>query len=318
MPKLNRSISKDQQYMLIFLFMTIISATIIAYTAIKRNYDFDDENPSTGKKENSYYKKKKRNSSITYAQEDIGYGDGSTASPNAPLVLHPIPFDPNTADSTVLLRIGLSPWQVRCIYRYRAHGGCYRKAEDFARLPGLTLKDYKRLKPYIQIHKEIMAADVVATQNYSTDNYRHSTNIENRYERANKITSTDAKIDINTADTTLLKRIPGIGSYFAKRIVDWRTRHCRIINVNELLAIRNFPQYALEYMTTGAAPAPIRINSMTLQQLQAHALLNHTQAIDIIRLRKATGRINSIEDMSNISSFRAGELARIAPFIVFD
>ena len=28
-------------------------------------------------------------------------------------------FDPNTADSTALLRLGLSPWQVRNIYKYR-------------------------------------------------------------------------------------------------------------------------------------------------------------------------------------------------------
>ena len=32
-------------------------------------------------------------------------------------------FDPNTADSTALLRLGLRPWQVRAIYRYRARGG---------------------------------------------------------------------------------------------------------------------------------------------------------------------------------------------------
>ena len=30
------------------------------------------------------------------------------------------PFDPNTADSTQLLRLGLQPWQVRNIYKYRA------------------------------------------------------------------------------------------------------------------------------------------------------------------------------------------------------
>ena len=33
------------------------------------------------------------------------------------------PFDPNTADSTQLLRLGLAPWQVRNIYKYRAAGG---------------------------------------------------------------------------------------------------------------------------------------------------------------------------------------------------
>ena len=69
-------------------------------------------------------------------------------------------FDPNTADSTQLLRLGLRPWQVRNIYKYRAAGGRYRKPTDFARLYGLTLKQYQRLEPYIRIEQEVMAADV--------------------------------------------------------------------------------------------------------------------------------------------------------------
>lgn len=294
--------------------MVIVTTTAVIYAVRDDKYNSDEDYTSAAKKKST----RNRNYNITYAQEDVGYGDGSTASPNAALSLHPFPFDPNTADSTALLRLGLSPWQVRSIYRYRAHGGSYRKTEDFARLPGLTLKDYNRLKPYIRIHKDVMAADVVGKESTPTTNPLHSQNRESKYEISNKITLTDAKININTADTTLLKRIPGIGSYFAKRIVDWRQRHRHIINVDELLAIRNFPQYSLEYMTTGAAPSPIRINSMTQQELQAHILLTHTQAIDIIRLRKATGRINSIEEMRNISSFRDRELARIAPYIVFD
>ena len=52
-------------------------------------------------------------------------------------------FDPNTADSTQLLRLGLQPWQVRSIYKYRAAGGVYRQKEDFARLYGLTKKQYE-------------------------------------------------------------------------------------------------------------------------------------------------------------------------------
>jgi DNA uptake protein ComE-like DNA-binding protein len=64
------------------------------------------------------------------------------------------PFDPNTADSTQLLRLGLQPWQVRNIYKYRAHGGIYRQKEDFARLYGLTVKQYRELEPYIRISSD--------------------------------------------------------------------------------------------------------------------------------------------------------------------
>ena len=56
-------------------------------------------------------------------------------------------FDPNTADSTQLLRLGLKPWQVRAIYKYRAHGGIFRRPADFARLYGLTRGQYRSLAP---------------------------------------------------------------------------------------------------------------------------------------------------------------------------
>ena len=60
-------------------------------------------------------------------------------------------FDPNTADSTALLRLGLSPWQVRSIYRYRAKLGRYHTPEDFMRVPNMTVEQWERLKPYIRI-----------------------------------------------------------------------------------------------------------------------------------------------------------------------
>ena len=60
--------------------------------------------------------------SFTYAVEEVP--------------VETFPFDPNTADSTTLLRLGLSPWQVKSIYRYRAKHGRYHTPEDFEYLPG--------------------------------------------------------------------------------------------------------------------------------------------------------------------------------------
>ena len=80
------------------------------------------------------------------------------------------PFDPNTADSTQLLRLGLQPWQVRNIYKYRSRGGIYRKKEDFAKLYGLTVKDYRRLEPYIRISSDYLpAATLVGDRSYGAD-----------------------------------------------------------------------------------------------------------------------------------------------------
>ena len=74
-------------------------------------------------------------------------------------------FDPNTADSTQLLRLGLQRWQVRNIYSYRRNGGIYRRPEDFARLYGLTVGQYERLAPYIRIGRKYRpASEVLAVQ----------------------------------------------------------------------------------------------------------------------------------------------------------
>lgn len=254
-------------------------------------------------------------------------------------------FDPNTADSTQLLRLGLSPWQVKNIYRYRSKGGRYNYPEDFARLYGLTLKQYRRLEPYIRIQQEVMAADVIKPRhpNYSmgrgaslyaetpkagntsfasntsnTSSNHYSNNVHARdtsYYRSNKLKAGET-IDINTADTTLLKRIPGIGSYYARRIVELRQRHKIFTSLDELLSIRNFPESALAYMTINETDIPIlKINKMTLDQLENHPLLSVTQARDIMTLRRTSGAIRTIEDLRLTRSLSPQALQRIAPYI---
>lgn len=152
------------------------------------------------------------------------------------------PFDPNTADSTQFLRLGLRPWQVRNIYKYRAAGGRYRKPTDFARLYGLTLKQYKRLEPYIRIEKEVMAADVYGNirEEYPRPHYDYPVKLRK-----------GEHININTADTAQLMTVPGIGAYYARQIVRKRARLGGFASPKQLLEIEGFPETAIEYMEVG-------------------------------------------------------------------
>ena len=252
-------------------------------------------------------------------------------------------FDPNTADSTQLLRLGLRPWQVRNIYKYRAKGGRYRQKEDFAMLYGLTLEQYRRLEPYIRIKPEAMARDYFndndngngngkfnGNDNGNGNGFREAptirpTGYDNKKNTVNvpipvpvkKLTQGEF-VDINTADTAELKRIPGIGSYFARRIVELRQRRQAFVSPEELLSIRNFPETALTYMTASQNFAKIHINQSSLQQLKAHPLINYTQATDILRYRRLNGNIRSVNDISNLPSFTPEQLARLKPFLLFE
>ncbi len=61
------------------------------------------------------------------------------------------PFDPNTADSAQLRRLGLAPYQIRNIYKYRAKGGVFRSPQAFAKVYGLTRKQYRDLEPTLPL-----------------------------------------------------------------------------------------------------------------------------------------------------------------------
>ena len=154
------------------------------------------------------------------------------------------PFDPNTADSTQLLRLGLQPWQVRNIYKYRAHGGIYRQKEDFARLYGLTVKQYRELEPYIRISNDYLPASTLVGEGQRPirDTLRYPVKLQE-----------NEHVVLNTADTTQLKKVPGIGSYYASEIIRHGQRLGGFVSVDQLDEIEDFPKDSKQYFVIANA-----------------------------------------------------------------
>ena len=240
-------------------------------------------------------------------------------------------FDPNTATESQLLSLGLSQREVRNILKYRARGGRYRVKEDFARVYGLTLEKYRQLEPYIAIKPQIMAADVIKREKNSphpsslsphpSSLSPHPSSLNPQPSavglRASRKLRYGETVDINSADTAMLKRIPGIGDYYAMRIVELRKRKQVFSSPEELLAIRNFPETALTYMTASQDFPAIYINCWSQKQLASHPLLNYTQARDIISLRRLSGPITSATDLAALPSFSPALIEKITPLLRF-
>lgn len=238
-------------------------------------------------------------------------------------------FDPNTADSTQLLRLGLQPWQVRNIYKYRAAGGRYNKPTDFARLYGLTLKQYKRLEPYIKIEGEVMAADVIkpSQSDFSGKNKAETSSDKSDVEKEQSLAAYPIKIkegehiNINTADTNDLKRIPGIGSYYARQIVSYRQRLGGIANVHQLLEIQGFPESSLKFMIVEQASnthhpiTKIKINHLDQNALSRHPYIRYVQAKEILNFRRLHGAIKKADDLRRLPSFTDADVDRLNPYI---
>jgi DNA uptake protein ComE-like DNA-binding protein len=218
------------------------------------------------------------------------------------------PFDPNTADSTQLLRLGLEPWQVRNIYRYRGRGGIYRKKEDFARLYGLTVKDYRRLEPYIRISSDYLpASTLVKEEHHERDTLRYPVKL-----------AEGELVVLNTADTTELRKVPGIGAYYAARIFRYGQRLGGYVSVDQLDEIEDFPQEAKRYFVVhDAHPQQLNVNQLTLQQLRKHPYINFYRAKAIMDYRRLHGNLKSLQDLRLSKDFPPEVIARLTPYVTF-
>lgn len=219
------------------------------------------------------------------------------------------PFDPNTADSTQLLRLGLQPWQVRNIYKYRAHGGIYRQKEDFARLYGLTVKQYRELEPYIRISSDYLPASTLVGKHQQTerDTLRYPIKLKE-----------DEHVILNTADTTQLKKVPGIGSYYASEIIRHGQRLGGFVSVDQLDEIEDFPKGSKQYFViANAQPKRLNINRLTLQQLRRHPYINFYQAKAITDYRRLHGDIKSLNELRLSKDFTDEAIHRLEPYIEY-
>lgn len=216
------------------------------------------------------------------------------------------PFDPNTADSVQLWRLGLQSWQIRNIYKYRARGGVYRRKEDFARLYGLTVKDYRRLEPYIRISSDYLPAASLVKEEVR-DTLRYPVKIKD-----------DERVVLNTADTTQLKRVPGIGGYYAGEIVRYGRRLGGYVSVDQLDEIDDFPAESKKYFVIShPEPVLLNVNQLSLQQLKRHPYLNFYQAKAILDYRRLHGPLKSLDDLRLSSDFSAADIARLKPYVCF-
>ena len=312
---LRRFNSSDRDAAIVLALVIIVSIVLFPHLS-----EQDKGNMSFNSSPNSKLTSSPPNSKLSTLNSQLSTVNCQSSTVNCQL----FKFDPNTATESQLLSLGLSQREVRNILKYRARGGRYRVKEDFARVYGLTLEKYRQLEPYIAIKPQIMAADVIKREKNSphpSSLSPHPSSLNPQPSavglRASRKLRYGETVDINSADTAMLKRIPGIGDYYAMRIVELRKRKQVFSSPEELLAIRNFPETALTYMTSSQDFPAIYINCWSQKQLASHPLLNYTQARDIISLRRLSGPITSATDLAALPSFSPALIEKITPLLRF-
>ncbi|MBQ7898575.1 MAG: helix-hairpin-helix domain-containing protein [Bacteroidales bacterium] len=187
-------------------------------------------------------------------------------------------FNPNTVSMDDLQRLGFSRKQAQSIDNYRQKGGVFRRKSDFARSYVVADSVYKRLEAYISI----------------------------------------PLIDLNQADSADFDSLPGIGGWFASKMIEHRERLGGYSYKEQLMDIYRFDQEkfdALSDLITVSEPYRYPLWTLPADSLRLHPYIrNYETAHAIVLFRQNSDpkawAVDSLASCGIISRETATKLSR--------
>ena len=149
--------------------------------------------------------------------------------------------------------------------------------------------------------------------------FKHSTRTSRRSAK------TDEMVELNSADTTRLKMLRGIGSGYAKMIVSYREKLGGFYKAEQLLEVYKFPDETykkiknqLQVDTT--LIRKIKVNAATVKELKAHPYISYYQALSIVENRElqVEMRYNCLYDMVVDEDLKEEDILKVAPYFSFE
>lgn len=202
-------------------------------------------------------------------------------------------FDPNTIAIKDWLNLGVDKRIANRIKKYLSTGARFNSAEDLTKIYGMDSMLLEKLKPFVKIVP------------------------------IKKITKQFRQIELNMADTTALKLLPGIGSVLSRRIVKYRNLLGGFSNIEQLSEV-----YGISESTFTKFKDRIRVESKTLKQLSInkcdantlgrHPYINKRIASDIIKYRDRTGKYQAVEDLRLKHLVNDSIYQKLIPYLCLD
>lgn len=133
---------------------------------------------------------------------------------------------------------------------------------------------------------------------------------------------TGETIEINSSDTTDLKKIPGIGSAFSNRIVKYRNLLGGYNSLNQLKEVWGMDDdlfnKIIPYLRITPNTKKIKVNTASFEELNKHPYIKYKRAKIIIDIRERKGKIESMDRLSLLEEFTEADTKRLTPYLSFD
>lgn len=130
-------------------------------------------------------------------------------------------------------------------------------------------------------------------------------------------------VELNAADTATLKKVPGIGSAFARRIVKYRELLGGFYTVGQLAEVYGIDEERYTalvpwFFTDTLYIRKLKVNALSAADLRRHPYIDYRQAKVIEQLRKQKSRLSGWENLLLIEEFTDMDRKRLRPYLSFE
>lgn len=203
-------------------------------------------------------------------------------------------IDPNRVSYDRLINFGFDEFHAKNIVNFREGGGKFLSAEDLMKVYGIDSSVFIEVRDHIIIdHNAAVSKNEL---------------IEIK------------QIELNGADTSVLKTLPGVGPVYASRIVKYRNLLGGFYNSQQLLEVYNFPVETYNtisgYLTVDTIKLKkLRVNFLEYSDLLRHPYLNKEQVNELIKVRETNGPFKNLSEIEVLKTFNTESFERVKPYL---
>lgn len=221
-------------------------------------------------------------------------------------------FNPNTISYDSLLKLGVSTKTASTFINFRNKGARFYKPEDMSKVYGITATDFEFLEPYISI-----PSSKPVKNDRKNDNATEKTASENKPKPAKPYV-----VHVNTADSSDLVKVKGIGPFYAGEIIDLRKEIGGILKPADLLHLYKMDSTRLAGLMEFLIIEPeeslkIPINEVNFVGLIKIPFLNKNQVNAILNYREMHGDFKTIDDLAEIKILTEPVINELTPRLDF-
>ena len=230
-------------------------------------------------------------------------------------------FDPNKLDDKGWRELGLSQKQALAVLKFNLKGNSFKRKEDLKKVFVISEKFYQKVEPYIKFESN-SAEQKFASNQLKENDFQESFSNKNNFKENHKLKEFEF-IELNSADTGVLKSLKGIGSYYAIKILNYKQKLGGFIKKEQLLEIPEIDSILYHSIKTDILLDSTLIDKMPINKISSFRLSGHPYfsknlALALINYRDRNGKYAVKDDLKKCLLVNDKIFNKIVPYLSFE